>query len=111
MMEKYDFPDMLGPPEEWPEGSPAWAMRVGARLRYNAENMERNAITPMIRTLRLAMEARPRPWSVWPEGAPCGSVDAFIELALGMSVERVLAVVEGYHQDCELGRLIREAKS
>ena len=101
---------MLGPMEDQVEGSPAWAMRLGARLQYQMGNIDANNVDKIIDTVRKAVTVQPRPWTVWPtKEAPCGSVDSFFALTSGLSVPQYLALIDGYRQDHDLARLLHAA--
>jgi hypothetical protein len=110
-MKKYEFPPMLGPCEEVQHGTAEWVLRLGARIRYQFESIDRNGVSPVLRSLRMALEASPAPWTVWPANEPCKTVDGFVELTCGVEFDQIRALVEGYLQDHELGRMLQTAKA
>jgi hypothetical protein len=109
--ETYDFPPMLGPAEDWPEGSPDYALRLGNQLNYTARNPGRLGVGPLVPLVRKAIEVRP--WLVWPtppEG-PCGSVDAYFQLCTGYTYNEITAVIVNLSRQPELARQLALANA
>jgi hypothetical protein len=102
-VELYKFPPMLGPCEEYQEGTADWALRLGSRIQAQVRDIGYYGVDTVRKSVKMAVEAIPPPWEVWPV-PPCGSVDAFFQLCCGKRFDQLYALIDAFHEDHELAR-------
>lgn len=100
---------MLGAPEEHPVGSYAWAERMGQRLQIVLENVERTEqreLKYLPPVLEAILDAKPHPWTIWPEDAPARTPERWFEIITGQRIASVAKLVEAHDPASPLiGRL------
>jgi hypothetical protein len=101
----YQFAPMLGPQEEWPEGSPEWAERASARLQTAAESVSDSTAHHLRNQIRLILTHRA--WEYWPENAPFQTPDDYCLRITGHRWEALINVVEEFLHDAEMARSMR----
>jgi hypothetical protein len=94
--ELYEFDPMLGPPENYPVGSPEWAERISNRLQNGMKFISSHTAQHVGKTVRQIWDARPPPWKVWPVGSPIGTPDDYCRAVTGFEWNTLLEVVGEY---------------
>lgn len=103
--ELYQFPPMLGPQEDWPQGSPEWAERASNRLQLAAKSVSYSTAHHLIDQIKLILARRP--WEYWPPNAPFQTPDDYCLKVTGHSWEALINVVEEFRHDAQMGRDMR----
>lgn len=112
--EPYKFFPMLGPAEEHPVGSLAWAERIGHRLQIHIERVQRNEereVPYLIPVLDSILDATPRPWVIWPEQKPARTPEAWFELVTGQSVDSVAKLIAAHDPESPLIRKLQAVEA
>lgn len=109
--DRFQFPSMLGPPEEQPNGTPAWAMRVAAQVEMYVERVDQFGVDHLCRYLTKVLNEPVHPWDIWPEDEPCQSLDRFFQLCCGRTYDQIHALIAGYLGDVGLTRKLDAAKA
>lgn len=98
---RYKFEPMLGPMEDWPEGTPEWIERLGNRLSDQIEHAKkvgiRTGISDLAPTVKKAIQAKP--WETWPTGNPCKTVDHYFEMCTGFDYHQLWVLIDIYAKD------------
>jgi len=111
MPQTYKYPPMLGPPDEYPVGSPEWAERQGLAISIAVENIEQFGVNRLIPEVVKALDADPRPWQVFPPKKPCRTPEAYFQLMAGISCESLAELIHAYHGEHEIIRRLHAAKA
>jgi hypothetical protein len=107
-IKRYRFPPILGPAEDWPTGSVEWALRLANKLNYTIKNASEFGVEPIIPLVIQAVDHKP--WKVWPENEPAGSIDRFFFYATGRDYQQIHTLISGYIRDDALARRLAAAK-
>ena len=108
----WKFPAMLGPPEEFPVGSIEWAERIAHRLQIHVGRVQQNEarevkyIPPVLDAI---LDAKPRPWIVWPQDNPCRTPEAWFQTVTGDRIDSIVKLIEAYDPDSPLIRKLQVA--
>jgi hypothetical protein len=92
------FKAMLGPPEEWPEGSPEWCERIANRLQLRAQSLSKSTVRHLKEIIETIIEADPHPWEVWPK-PPYGTPDDYCLHVTGFDWDALLMSIKGFDPD------------
>jgi hypothetical protein len=85
---------MLGPAEDAPAGSSAWAERISKRLQTTTDSLSRDTVHHLERCIRQIWETQPRPWEVWPEGSPLKTPDDYCKAVTGHPWKALISIVK-----------------
>jgi hypothetical protein len=92
----------LGPAEDYPVGSVAWAERISNRLQIGAVSVNRHTVHHLWNTIKAIWSVEPHPWEIWPEGHPFGTPDDYCRAVTGHSWEFLINVVVEFADDPEI---------